>query len=858
MKFKIWHFVLAAFLSVAGMADAQDLVLTLQSDNYPNHRGQWTLEQCREWQERYGTIRGVNCPLPPCAAVSQEEAIALSASLGYNSVRWWPSGDTAQEYIRSVEEWAAWADKYDMTVSPVFGFTYAYFNREDKEAALKDLENTVRAVIRHFRGDERIVLWDIWNEPNMNDDKTALMMDWIAKMVQWCQQEGCTQPISASIVWDTGVSTNQASPSGLRQLRENTERLMDVHNYHDYACQDGFNQETPSMVKRLEKLGERPLVCTECMTRTNGSTYARTLTDFAKYNINFYTWGLYACDPNWEVKWSRSTFYNWEPMFHNALYMDGEPYAESEPGWVRNFKFADGKDVDPGAENTEVWDPRRAWKRVHHEPLKGLYASSLAEASAMLVANNSKSEYNTIAVRISCRSYLSDASSVYSQLGSLLVLAESAGMTVIPILLESDNQDVNSTNLQNYVYNMIGRYYSDRRIAGWCIYRQTEAGDASFVSDKMPLVFRKARYAFANQPVFAVPMLDEGVRPSLAESDAANRMWQLSDICAYTAQAGTSSDAWAESIESEYRRPVLFFSVNEVGQHVTALRLNRAEDTERMPAWKAWRWVNRTSVKGISYASMPLALRGLNTMLKSGDREYNSVSVQLDCRSFETSGEKFYQNLDSLLGLAEDLGMTVLPRMLNDKYYSVSTDRMKAYVSGVIGRYASDGRIMGWDLYNKLCATSSSNARADEIIDGLFASAREAHPCQPVFVTPSVSARTFGSDFDYILWLNHGKSEGWNRLQYGNADIRLCYKAWCLSDVISYSSNQTAPHLGWVNSVACKFGRPLFCLEWNPVPASAVQTLAVFSDMQVAWYNSGTLDASLISDFHYIPVSTEH
>ena len=165
----------------------------------------------------------------------------------------------------------------------------------------------------------------------MNDDKTEGMMSWIAQIAKWMQQEGCTQPISSSIVWDGGVNLNNSTATGKRLLRENTERLMDVHNYHDYSCQDGFNQETPSMYNRLKRLGDRPLVCTECMTRTNGSTYARTLIDFAKYNINFYAWGLSACDPNWEAKWSRSTFYNWDPMIHNALYAENEPYHESEP-----------------------------------------------------------------------------------------------------------------------------------------------------------------------------------------------------------------------------------------------------------------------------------------------------------------------------------------------------------------------------------------------------------------------------------------------------------------------------------------------------------------------------------------------
>ena len=127
------------------------------------------------------------------------------------------------------------------------------------------------------------------------------------------------------------------------------------------------------------------------------------------------------------------------------------------------------------------------------------------------------------------------------------------------------------------------------------------------------------------------------------------------------------------------------------------------------------------------------------------------------------------------------------------------------------------------------------------------------------FVTPSVSAQTFASDFDYIGRLEHGTYDGWNRLQYGSGNISICYKAWCLSDVISYASNQTSAHLGWVNSIACKFGRPLLCLEWKPTTSEPYsKTLDIFQDMHVSWYVNGTVGATLLEDYRYIPVSTAH
>lgn len=849
----------AMLLMLAYGMNAQNVVMTVHPDNYPYMRGQWTESDWNAWQKKYGVIRGINCPFPPCDDISQDEALAKAASLGYNSVRWWPWDDCVENYINDVEKWAAMAEKYGMTVSPVFDFVHRlYFDAEDKSKGLAELESTVRTIIRHFRNDERIVLWDIWNEPNMNDANTAEIMSWITKMVEWCHEEGCTQPITSSIVYLGGVTNNTAAPTELRILREKTESLMDIHNYHDYECQDGFNQDTQTMVERFKKLDNRPLVCTECMCRTNGSTYARTLVDFAKYNISFYTWGLYACDPNWEVKWSRSAFYNWEPMFHNALYMDGEPYDEKELQWVKDFQFSDGKDVDPGAENTEKWSTRRAWKRMHHAPSVGLCANSISEAMTMLSTLSSEMGNNTMAVKLPFPLNEMSQTSLYTTMEEILEAAENAKVTIIPILLDSEDKEAQTESLQDYAYNLINRFYCDRRISGWCLYQQTENSDEDFIRNVLPLVFRKARYAFANQPLFASPMLNENIEPCETSDDVCNRMWRLGDICSYSTMTGNASEKWETSLEKAYMRPILSLTSGGIKQCITDLRYSATEIRNRMPAWEAWRWMNREPIKGVSYENITSALRNLNGIKESGTCTYNSFSVQMDPRQFKANSTTFFSNMDSLISLASELGMTILPRMINDSYSTFSTEFLGDYIKTVLQRYSHERRIVGWDLYNKPCATSTDKTKIEAIIDAIFASARESGAIQPIFVTPNVMAQNFSSDFDCIENLKMGSYQGWNKLSFGNADLHLCYKIWCMSDVISYSSNQSAMRLGWVNSIACKFGRPLFCLEWKPVTSSIKETLDIFQDMQVAWYNSGTLTPDSYADFHYIPVSTEH
>ena len=496
------------------------LFAAITNADHPYARGQWTKEQCDAWAEKYGPIIGINCPYPPCAAITQEEAIKLASELGFNSVRWWPGGSTANEYINSVEQWAAWADKYGMTVSPVFGFSQGYYSWEDKEQGLAALEGVVRQVIRHFRNDDRIVLWDIWNEPEMTDPEICKeQMEWIQQMVLWCREEGCTQPISSSIIWDAGIGS--ANPNDLTAIRNETEGMMDLHNFHNYSVQEDHNRNVSVMVNRIGKINDNALVCTECLTRTNGSGVARTLTEFSKYGIHFYTWGLYSCDANWEVSWGRSTYYAWEPMFHNLLYADGEPYNPDELDFIKSFKFASpGERTDPGAEYTERWTERRAWKWMSGGPLKGLSAESVSDAQSLIAQHSGDRLYNTISVRLKYTDY--GSSSFYTTFDNLLAQAKEAGMTVLPVLLTDDDLPGGDVLLATSVYNFISKYYNDARIEGWNLFTQTSTGSDSKLATFIPYLFRYVRYAFPNQPMFAVPLVSNATTPDAEGGDVPN------------------------------------------------------------------------------------------------------------------------------------------------------------------------------------------------------------------------------------------------------------------------------------------------------------------------------------------------
>ncbi len=877
---------MATVLTVTSGGFAQEteprIFAALTNADYPYERGQWTKEQGDAWAAKYGPIIGVNCPYPPCPAVSDEEAIAKAASFGFNSIRWWPDGSSATNYINSVENYAALADKYGMTVSPVFGFTQAYFSQQDKEKALVELEATVRQVIRHFRNDERIVLWDICNEPEMEDpEKCPELMEWLKKIVEWCRQEGCTQPITSSIIWDAGISAATITP--LRQIRNAAEAMMDLHNFHDYAVQEDHNRNVSVMVDRIGKIDNRGLVCTECLTRTNGSGVARTLSEFAKYKINFYTWGLYSCDANWEVSWGRSTYYAWEPMFHNLLYADGDPYNPAELEIIKNFKFAqDGEKTDPGAEYTERWTERRAWKWVDNGEVKGLTAGSVDEALSLISAHASDKLYNSISVQLSYSDYLSGSTVFTNSLKDLLEKASDAGMTVLPTMLSASDLSRANSILAGYVYNVIGAFYNDARIKGWNLYTQSSADDDSRLKSLLPDLFRYVRYAFPNQPMFAVPLVSSATTPDVSAGDVANLMWQLSDVAGYTvASGGVVSDDFLGVLYTVYKRPAFALATASLQDEYAPRHVNwyasatlNADDvakfafapiaapyenyTDRMEGWQAYAQMNRQPVKGLSYNSVSAAITGVTANAASGI--YNSVQVLLDFDTYFRNPEKFFGDFDNLLQLAGDAGMTVQPALLSDKYALRNQDALTSYVADMVGRYDKDARILAWDIYYKPCAQSVDHEKVMALIPELFAAARSQFPVKPVFATPNVSTAAFPANFDYIYELEHGNATaGWNRLTYGNSSVDMCYKIWCLSDVIAYASSQDAPQLGWLNSVAYRFGRPLLCTKWQVSKTEdPSEVLNVFRNMHVNWFADGTPGEDNVKNFGYDPIITNY
>lgn len=203
------------------------------------------------------------------------------------------------------------------------------------KASYPRLKEYVEGVVSHFADDERVLAWDVWNEPsNLNggrfrelDDKIQLIHELLPQVFAWARNAGPSQPLTSG-VWAAGALFDDSL--AVIQI-ENS----DVISFHDYQTPEAFE------AKLLELPRERPLFLTEFMARTPGSTFEGILPMAKREKIASYCWGLVAGRSQTLFPWD-----SWanpyievppDPWFHDVFHTDGTPYRESEVDFLKNI-----------------------------------------------------------------------------------------------------------------------------------------------------------------------------------------------------------------------------------------------------------------------------------------------------------------------------------------------------------------------------------------------------------------------------------------------------------------------------------------------------------------------------------------
>ncbi|KLT65654.1 cellulase family glycosylhydrolase [Pedobacter sp. BMA] len=190
------------------------------------------------------------------------------------------------------------------------------------EAKFVEYEKYVKDVLRSFKNDKRILLWDLYNEPG-NSGKKEATIPLLTKVIEWARAVNPDQPISIGL-WDWGFNKLNA----LQLLNS------DIITYHNYEAPE-WHQRTIDLLKA----SGRPLICTEYMARSRNSRFANVMPLLKKENVGAINWGFAAGKTNTKYAWDTPLADGSDPIewFHEIFQTDGTPYRLDEVNVIKKM-----------------------------------------------------------------------------------------------------------------------------------------------------------------------------------------------------------------------------------------------------------------------------------------------------------------------------------------------------------------------------------------------------------------------------------------------------------------------------------------------------------------------------------------
>lgn len=358
-------------ISIALFAACKNISSSEKTSEGLQIRDVWSEEQADEWYEEWPWLRGSD--FLPSTAINQLEMwqaetfdtatidreLGWAENIGMNSMRVYlhhlaweidPQG-----FKDRMDQYLTIADRHNISTLFVFfddcwNPTYKAGKQPDPKPGIHNsgwvrdpgdllhadttlfitLEKYVKDVLEHFRDDDRIVLWDLYNEPG-NSGYGNKSMPLLRRVFAWAREVNPGQPLSV------GVWNEQMVDLGTFQL-ENS----DVITYHNYSDKETHQQ----WIDSLRAYG-RPLICTEYMARTRNSLFKDILPLLKDEKIGAYNWGLVAGKSNTIYAWDTPMLDGREPgvWFHDIFRKDGTPYDVNEVKLIRQLSVSEEEPV---------------------------------------------------------------------------------------------------------------------------------------------------------------------------------------------------------------------------------------------------------------------------------------------------------------------------------------------------------------------------------------------------------------------------------------------------------------------------------------------------------------------------------
>jgi len=211
-----------------------------------------------------------------------------------------------------------------------------------------EVKNYIKGVVTHFADDQRVIGWDLYNEPgNLNagvpgydefevkENKDIYTLSLLKKAFKWVREVNPSQPITTSVWKADGKDKNWSKLDSLSDLSRFTISNSDIISFHTYGNID----EMRLRINQLKKYN-RPILCTEYLARGQGSTFQAMLPLLKEEQVSAINWGFVAGKTNTLFPWS-----SWEEEFdslpkiwhHDIFLPDKTPYDQNEIDFLKEI-----------------------------------------------------------------------------------------------------------------------------------------------------------------------------------------------------------------------------------------------------------------------------------------------------------------------------------------------------------------------------------------------------------------------------------------------------------------------------------------------------------------------------------------
>lgn len=189
-----------------------------------------------------------------------------------------------------------------------------------------EIEKYVKAVINRFKNDDRIFIWDLYNEPTNGGLGTA-SFPLLKKVIAWAREVNPSQPITVG-VWNGNERLNDIAING-----------SDIISFHNY----GNKQDLEKHIAKLKQYN-RPIINTEWMNRPAGSVIETNLPVFFAEKIGCMLWGLVNGKTQTHLPWGHRPGDPVQAVWQHDLYKnDFAPYDPKELEYLKNHILQSNK-----------------------------------------------------------------------------------------------------------------------------------------------------------------------------------------------------------------------------------------------------------------------------------------------------------------------------------------------------------------------------------------------------------------------------------------------------------------------------------------------------------------------------------